>query len=276
MVGLPAAALAFFATIGSGRGRGARGAAAGCPRARARRQRAGQPRDRDRVRTRLRRAEAARRVAARPGRADRGEAGGGRRHRRWCRSLRLIGPGDRARLATRSGRVGGRGRHDRGVGIGAFAALGLLLAGTLRPEATLVVANTLFLVALLLGGVLVPLGDLPGPLRTVALASPFGALAEAFRAALGGSCRLRRPSGDRRRVGRDRGLIGRDPHLSLGVRPRVGKATSGRSRSRSTRDPISHRTPRAAAMDETNSASRTPMAFPALRRAMRRSAGPRS
>jgi ABC-2 type transport system permease protein len=74
-----------------------------------------------------------------------------------------------------------------GFGSGAFAALGLLLAGTLRPEATLVVANTLFVVPLILGGVLVPLGDLPGPLHTVALASPFGALAEAFRAALGGA-----------------------------------------------------------------------------------------
>jgi ABC-2 type transport system permease protein len=71
------------------------------------------------------------------------------------------------------------------VGSAAFAAIGLLLAGTLRPEATLVVANTLFLVALLLGGVLVPLGELPETLATIALISPVGALAEAFRAALG-------------------------------------------------------------------------------------------
>jgi ABC-2 type transport system permease protein len=72
------------------------------------------------------------------------------------------------------------------VGSATFAAIGLLLAGTLRPEATLVVANVLFLVALVLGGVIVPLSDLPAPLGTVALLSPVGALAEAFRAALGG------------------------------------------------------------------------------------------
>jgi ABC-2 type transport system permease protein len=71
------------------------------------------------------------------------------------------------------------------VGSATFAAIGLFMAGTLRPEATLVVANTLFLVALLLGGVLVPIADLPEPLATIALISPVGALAEAFRAALG-------------------------------------------------------------------------------------------
>lgn len=71
------------------------------------------------------------------------------------------------------------------LGSATFASIGLLLAGTLRPEATLVVANVLFLVALVLGGVIVPVRDLPGPLSSVALASPVGALAEAFRAALG-------------------------------------------------------------------------------------------
>lgn len=71
------------------------------------------------------------------------------------------------------------------VGSATFASIGLLLAGTLRPEATLVVANVLFLVALVLGGVLVPVPDLPATLETVAVLSPIGALAEAFRAALG-------------------------------------------------------------------------------------------
>ena len=66
-----------------------------------------------------------------------------------------------------------------------FSAIGLLLAGTLRAEATLVVANVLFLVALVLGGVLVPLPDLPPGLQTLARLSPVGALAEMFRAALG-------------------------------------------------------------------------------------------
>ena len=71
------------------------------------------------------------------------------------------------------------------VGTATFSAIGLLLAGTLRAEATLVVANVLFLVALVLGGVLIPLSQLPGPLDTAARLSPVGALAEAFAAALG-------------------------------------------------------------------------------------------
>jgi ABC-2 type transport system permease protein len=71
------------------------------------------------------------------------------------------------------------------LGSATFSALGLLLAGTLRPEATLVVANVVFLVALVLGGVLVPLSELPAGLATAARLTPIGALAEAFAAALG-------------------------------------------------------------------------------------------
>ncbi len=71
------------------------------------------------------------------------------------------------------------------IGSGSFAAIGLLLAGTVRPDATLVLANGLFLVAVLLGGVVVPIGELPEPLGTIARVLPFGALAEAFRASLG-------------------------------------------------------------------------------------------
>jgi len=71
------------------------------------------------------------------------------------------------------------------VGSATFSAIGLLLAGTLRPEATLVVANVLFLVALVLGGVIVPLDQLPAPLAVAACVSPVGALAETFSAALG-------------------------------------------------------------------------------------------
>lgn len=71
------------------------------------------------------------------------------------------------------------------LGSATFSALGLLLAGTLRAEATLVVANVLFLVALVLGGVLVPLAELPSVVQAVALLSPVGALAEVFRCALG-------------------------------------------------------------------------------------------
>jgi ABC-2 type transport system permease protein len=73
------------------------------------------------------------------------------------------------------------------VGSATFSSLGLLIAGTLRPEAALVVTNVAFLVALLLAGIPVPLEDLPGPLTTLALLSPVGALATAFDASLGGA-----------------------------------------------------------------------------------------
>lgn len=71
------------------------------------------------------------------------------------------------------------------LGTLAFAGLGLLLAGTLRAEATLALANALFLVALLLGGIILPLDHLPAPLAAVAGLLPAAALSDGFRAALG-------------------------------------------------------------------------------------------
>jgi ABC-2 type transport system permease protein len=71
------------------------------------------------------------------------------------------------------------------LGTAAFAGLGLLLAGTLRAEVTLAVANGLFIATLLLGGIVQPLEQLPGPLATVASLLPGAALAEALRIALG-------------------------------------------------------------------------------------------
>jgi ABC-2 type transport system permease protein len=71
------------------------------------------------------------------------------------------------------------------LGTLAFAGLGLLLAGTLRAEATLAVANGLFLACLLLGGIILPVPDLPGPLATLASFLPAAALADIFRDALG-------------------------------------------------------------------------------------------
>lgn len=73
------------------------------------------------------------------------------------------------------------------VGIAAFAGLGLFLAGSLRPEAALVAANALFVVAILLGGILVPIVDLPAPLPTIAGLLPIGALTDAFAGAIAGS-----------------------------------------------------------------------------------------
>ena len=66
------------------------------------------------------------------------------------------------------------------LGVAAFTSLGLLLAGTVRAEGTLAVANAVW-VLLLAGGGLV----LPSPLGPVAAALPSGALGTAVREALG-------------------------------------------------------------------------------------------
>ncbi len=71
------------------------------------------------------------------------------------------------------------------LGTVAFAGLGLLMAGALRAEATLALANGLFLVALMLGGIVLPLDHLPEPLAAPAGWLPAAALAETFRVALG-------------------------------------------------------------------------------------------
>ena len=71
------------------------------------------------------------------------------------------------------------------LGTAAFAGLGLAMAGSLRAEATLTLANALFLAFLLLGGLLVPADRLPDPLAQLSGLLPASALAEAFRAALG-------------------------------------------------------------------------------------------
>ncbi|MEX1165167.1 MAG: ABC transporter permease [Nitriliruptor sp.] len=72
------------------------------------------------------------------------------------------------------------------VGAVAHTALGLLLAGTLRAEATLALSNALFLVLLVISGVSFDASVLPDGLATVGRMLPLGALAEALRAALEG------------------------------------------------------------------------------------------
>jgi ABC-2 type transport system permease protein len=67
------------------------------------------------------------------------------------------------------------------LGTGAFAGIGLLLAGTLRAELTLALANALFLVFLLLGGIVVPTAQLPGVLADIAPWLPAGTLSAALR-----------------------------------------------------------------------------------------------
>jgi len=71
------------------------------------------------------------------------------------------------------------------LGTIAFAGLGLLLAGTLRAEATLALANLLFLVFLVLGGIVVPLDRLPGVVATLAEGLPAAALTQTLSIGLG-------------------------------------------------------------------------------------------
>lgn len=72
------------------------------------------------------------------------------------------------------------------VGSLAFAGIGLLMAGTLRAEATLALANGLYLLFLLLGGFVLPLEHLPPAVAAVSRLLPAAALADATRGALVG------------------------------------------------------------------------------------------
>jgi ABC-2 type transport system permease protein len=67
-----------------------------------------------------------------------------------------------------------------------FAAAGLLLAGRLRPETVLAVSNGLFVLALLLGGVLIPLDLLPSVVAVPASLLPPALLTGLLSGALGG------------------------------------------------------------------------------------------
>ncbi len=67
------------------------------------------------------------------------------------------------------------------LGTVACSGLGLLMAGTLRAEATLAAANLVFVLLLFGGGVIVPLSDFPEPVRVVLELLPLGALADGLR-----------------------------------------------------------------------------------------------
>ncbi|MEW5990304.1 MAG: ABC transporter permease [Chloroflexota bacterium] len=73
------------------------------------------------------------------------------------------------------------------LGTVAFAGLGLALAGTLRAEAVLALANGLFLACLVFGGIVVPLDVLPDGVATAARLLPAAALADLLRAGLTGT-----------------------------------------------------------------------------------------
>ncbi|MGE3268149.1 MAG: ABC transporter permease [Chloroflexota bacterium] len=71
------------------------------------------------------------------------------------------------------------------LGTAAFGGLGLLMAGTMRAEATLAVANGLYLLFLLLGGIVFPTSHLGPWLAGPSELLPSTALAQALRGALG-------------------------------------------------------------------------------------------
>ncbi len=71
------------------------------------------------------------------------------------------------------------------LGTAAFVGLGLLIAGTLRAETVLALANVLFLAFLVVGGVIVPIDRLPGPIAAIAAALPAAALSDVLRTGLG-------------------------------------------------------------------------------------------
>ncbi|MCG5433575.1 ABC transporter permease [Mycobacterium sp. MYCO198283] len=70
------------------------------------------------------------------------------------------------------------------LGTAGFAALGLLLGGTLRAEIVLAVANLLWFVFAGLGALTVETASVPGPVAFIARLTPSGALTEALSQAM--------------------------------------------------------------------------------------------
>ena len=70
------------------------------------------------------------------------------------------------------------------LGTLAFASLALLLAGTLRAEAVLAVANLVWVLLLVGGGVVVPRSEMPVSMSGAAALLPSAGLADGLRAAL--------------------------------------------------------------------------------------------
>jgi ABC-2 type transport system permease protein len=71
------------------------------------------------------------------------------------------------------------------LGTAAFSGLGLLMAGTLKAEATLAAANLVFLLLLVGGGVIVSLDKFPDAVRGVLQLLPISALSGGLRDVLG-------------------------------------------------------------------------------------------
>lgn len=67
------------------------------------------------------------------------------------------------------------------LGTAAFSGLGLLMAGTLKAEATLAAANLVFLLLLVGGGVIVPMDKYPAGAQDVLGLLPISALSDGLR-----------------------------------------------------------------------------------------------
>ncbi|WP_327282845.1 MULTISPECIES: ABC transporter permease [unclassified Streptomyces] len=80
------------------------------------------------------------------------------------------------------------------LGTAAFSGLGLLMAGTLRAEATLAAANLVFLLLLVGGGVIVPMEKFPGAVQSALGLLPISALSHGLREVLQNGAAL--PWGD--------------------------------------------------------------------------------
>lgn len=70
------------------------------------------------------------------------------------------------------------------LGTAVFSGIGLLMAGSLRAETTLALANTLYLVLLLLGGIVWPVDQLPRIISAPLSVLPTNAFGEALRETL--------------------------------------------------------------------------------------------
>ena len=70
------------------------------------------------------------------------------------------------------------------AGSAAFSGLAMLMAGTLRAEATLAAANLVYLVLLGVGGMVFPLAKFPASVRPALRLLPSGAMSDGLRGAL--------------------------------------------------------------------------------------------
>jgi len=71
------------------------------------------------------------------------------------------------------------------LGTATFAGIGLAMAGSLRAEATLALANGLYILFLVLGDIVMPLDHLPKALRTVSTYLPATAFSQSLRVTTG-------------------------------------------------------------------------------------------